>query len=167
MREAEAAVTEARRQLNEGEQGTRLAEADRGHAVRAMENLGQRRMRLEQERAGLNQPDPVQLAQAEEAAARAEDELEARQSRLADLQGRLPNLDAALRNAREALAGAHRRLTETRARYDALQQLQKRVQQSGEIGDWFTTQGLAEAKPLWQVIDVRRRLGNRRRGHPA
>ncbi|MDD5248288.1 MAG: chromosome segregation protein SMC [Rhodocyclaceae bacterium] len=154
VREAEAAVTESRRQLNQAEQGTRLAEADRGHAVRALENLGQRRVRLEQERAAIHQPDPVQLAQAEEAAARAEDELEARQSRLAGLQGRLPNLDAALRNAREALAGAHRRLTETRARYDALQQLQKRVQQSGEIGDWLKAQGLAEAKPLWQVIHV-------------
>jgi chromosome segregation protein len=154
VREAEAAVTEARRQLNEAEQGTRLAEADRGHAVRALENLGQRRVRLEQERAAFAQPDPVQLAQAEEAAARAEDELEARQSRLAELQGRLPQLDGALRSAREALALAHRQLAETRARYDALQQLQKRVQQNGEIGDWLKAQGLADAKPLWQVIHV-------------
>ncbi|HEX8961394.1 MAG TPA: chromosome segregation protein SMC, partial [Rhodocyclaceae bacterium] len=154
VREAEAAVTEARRQLNEAEQGTRLAEADRGHAVRAMENLGQRRARLEQERAAIEQPDPVQLAQAEEAAARAEEELEVRQSRLAELQGRLPQLEGALRGAREALAAAHRQLAETRARYDALQQLQKRVQQNGEIGDWLKAHGLADAKPLWQVIQV-------------
>ncbi|MBI4985612.1 MAG: chromosome segregation protein SMC [Rhodocyclales bacterium] len=154
VREAEAAVAEVRRQLNEAEQGTRLAEADRGHALRALENLGQRRQRLEAERAALAQPDALLLAQAEEAAARAEDELEARQSRLAALQAKLPELDAALRNAREALQGAHRRVTESRARYDALQQLQKRVQQSGEIGDWLHAHGLADAKPLWQSIHV-------------
>jgi len=154
VREAEAAVTEARRQLNEAEQGTRLAEADRGHAMRAMENLGQRRVRLEQERGALVQPDPVQLAQAEEASEAAADELETRQSQLAAWQGRLPGLDAALRSAREALQGAHRRVTEARARFDALQQLQKRVQQSGEIGDWLKNHGLAGAKPLWQSIQV-------------
>jgi chromosome segregation protein len=154
VREAEAAASEARRQLNEAEQGTRLAEADRGHAIRALENLGQRRVRLEAERAAIAQPDPLQLAQAEEAAARVEDELEARQSRLSALQVQLPELEAALRTAREALQGAHRSLTESRARYDALQQLQKRVAQSGEIGDWFKQHGLADAKPLWQGIHV-------------
>jgi len=154
VREAEAAVTEARRQLNEAEQGTRLAEADRGHAVRALDNLGQRRARLEEEHNALVQPDPVELAQAEESAARAEDELETRQSRLAGLQARLPELEAALRGTREALQAAHRRVTETRARYDALQQLQKRVQQTGEIGDWLKQHGLADAKPLWQVVQV-------------
>ena len=154
VHEAEAAVGEARRQLNEAEQGTRLAEADRGHALRAIENLSQRRLRLEQERGALGQPDPVQLAQAEESAAFAEEELETRQARLADLQGRVPQLESALRAAREALQAAHRRVTEARARYDALQQLQQRVQQNGEIGDWLKQQGLADAKPLWQVIQV-------------
>ena len=154
VQEAGTAVGEARRQLNEAEQGTRLAEADRGHAMRALENLAQRRGRLEEERKGYEQPDPVQLAQAEEAQMRAEAELEARQARLSELQIRQPELDAALRTAREALQGAHRRAAETRARHDALLQLQKRVQQNGEIGDWLKQQGLADAKPLWQVIQV-------------
>jgi chromosome segregation protein len=147
-------VAEARKALNEAEQGVRLAEADRGHAIRALDNLAQRRARLEQERAALGQPDPVQLAAAQEAEARAEDELAQQQQRLGEFQQSLPALEAALRGARERLQGAHRQLTESRARRDALQQLQSKVQQSGEIGDWLRQQNLAEAQPLWRAIQV-------------
>jgi hypothetical protein len=59
-----------------------------------------------------------------------------------------------LRAAREALQAAHRSLTETRARHDALAQLQAKVAQSGEIGEWLKARGLADAKPLWQAIQV-------------
>lgn len=151
---AGAQVTEARRALNEAEQGLRLAEADRGHAQRAIENLAGRRVRVEQERAGLVAPDPAQLAAAQEGEARAEDELVIQQERVAELQARIPELDGALRTARERLAVAHRQATEARARCDALKQLQSRVQQSGEIGDWLRQQGLDQAQPLWRAIQV-------------
>ncbi len=122
-----AQVGRGPRGLNEAEQGLRLAEADRGHAVRAIENFTGRRARLEQEKAALAQPDPVQLAAAQETEARAEEELAARQDRVAELQALLPSLDGALRAARERLAAAHRQATEARARHDALVQLQSRV----------------------------------------
>ncbi len=147
-------VAEARRGLNEAEQGLRLAEADRGHAVRAIENFAGRRMRLEQERAALTQPDPVQLAAAQETEVRAEEELAVQQDRVAELQALLPGLDGDLRSARERLAAAHRLATEARARRDALVQLQSRVQQSGEIGDWLKVHGLTDAQPLWRGIHV-------------
>jgi chromosome segregation protein len=151
---AGTAVAEARKALNDAEQGVRLAEADRGHALRALEGLGQRRARLEQERAALGQPDPAQLAAAQEAEARAEEELMLQQDRVGELQQQLPGLEGTLRAARERLQAAHRQLTESRARRDALQQLQSRVQQSGEIGDWLKQQNLADAQPLWRAIQV-------------
>jgi chromosome segregation protein len=147
-------VAEARKALNAAEQGVRLAEADRGHAVRALENLAQRRARLEQERAALGQPDPAQLAAAQGAETGAQAELTQQQTRVTELQQNLPGLEGALRSARERLQGAHRQLTESRARHDALQQLQSKVQQSGEIGDWLKQQGLADAQPLWRAIQV-------------
>jgi chromosome segregation protein len=63
-------VTEARRALSEAEQALRLAEADKGHAQRALENLVQRRTRLEQDRQALGAPDPALLAASQEANAR-------------------------------------------------------------------------------------------------
>jgi chromosome segregation protein len=148
------AVTEARRALNEAEQGARLAEADRGHALRAIENFTGRRQRLEQEKSALVPADAAQLAAAQEAEAQAGEELALQQERVGELQALLPGLEAGLRTARERLAGAHRQATEARARRDALQQLQSRVQQSGEIGDWLKQHGLADAQPLWRGIQV-------------
>ena len=147
-------VTDARRSLSEAEQALRLAEADKGHAQRALENLAQRRSRLEQDRQALGAPDPALLAASEEAEQRAEAALAVTQDRLATLQAALPNAEAQLRAAREALQAAHRSLTETRARHDALAHLQAKVAQSGEIGDWLKARNLADAKPLWQSIQV-------------
>ena len=147
-------VTEARRSLSEAEQALRLAEADRGHAQRALENLAQRRSRLEQDRQALGAPDPALLAASEEAEQRAEAALAVAQERLATLQAAVPTAETQLRTAREALQAAHRSLTETRARHDALAHLQAKVAQSGEIGDWLRARNLADAKPLWQSIQV-------------
>ena len=154
VKEAEAQAAEARKALNIAEQGLRLAEADRGHAVRAIDNLSQRRQRLDAERGALNAPDPVQLAQAQEAEAQAEVALDAAQEKLAELQARQPGLEAALRTAREALQAAHRNVTATRARHDALGQLQSRVGQGGDLAGWLKDLGLADATPLWQTLQV-------------
>ncbi len=154
VQSAGAEVTEARRALSEAEQALRLAEADRGHAQRAVENLAQRRARLEQDKQALGAPDPALLAASQEAEARSAEALEVAQDRLAALQSAVPTAEAALRAAREALQAAHRGLTETRARHDALVQLQSKVARGGEIGDWLKARGLADAKPLWQQIQV-------------
>ena len=154
VQEAAAQVTEARRTLNEAEQGLRLAEADRGHAMRAIENLSSRRGRLEQDKLALSAPDAASLQAALETERITEQDLATHQARIAELQAQLPECEAALRTARENLAQAHRQVTEIRARRDALQQLQSRVQQSGGIADWLAAQGLTDQQPLWRAIHV-------------
>ncbi|MBK7765633.1 MAG: chromosome segregation protein SMC [Sulfuritalea sp.] len=151
---AGAEVTEARRALSDTEQALRLAEADRGHAERALETLVQRRGRLEQDRQTLGAPDQALLVASRAAEARAEAALAATQGRLAVVQAAVPEAEERLRAARESLQKAHRSLTESRARHDALAQLQARVAQSGEIGDWLRARHLADARPLWQAIQV-------------
>ncbi|MCF8197656.1 MAG: chromosome segregation protein SMC [Sulfuritalea sp.] len=154
LAEAGSAVTEARRSLSEAEQALRLAEADKGHAVRALENLQQNRNRLEQDRQALGAPDPALLAASKTKEHEAESALAVAQERQATLQASVPEAEEQLRTAREALQNAHRKLTETRARHDALAQLQAKVAQSGEIGDWLKAHNLADARPLWQAIQV-------------
>jgi chromosome segregation protein len=151
---AGSAVADARRRLNEAEQALRLADADKGHAQRTLDTLNQRKARLETDRQALGAPDPAVLAAAQETEARCEDALAVAQERLAALQSAVPEAETRLRAARETLQAAHRRYTETRARHQALEQLQAKVAQSGEIGDWLKRHGLAEAKPLWQSIKV-------------
>lgn len=154
VREAEAQVAEARKAVNAAEQALRLAEADRGHALRALDNLAQRRSRLEAERSQLVAPDPALLASASEAEAQAEAALEAATAQVNVLQERQPTLDANLRERREQLAAAHRAVAAARARHDALVQLQSRVGQGGDLGDWLASLGLQEAEPLWQALEV-------------
>ncbi|MDP1527134.1 MAG: chromosome segregation protein SMC [Rhodocyclaceae bacterium] len=153
VKEAEHQVGETRKALNVAEQGLRLAEADRGHAVRAIDNLSQRRQRIDGEKAGLVAPDPVQLESAREAEGLAEASFEEAQERLGALQARQPELEAALRNAREGLQTAHRSVTSARARHDALAQLQARVG-SGDLAGWLADLDLKDAEPLWHAIQV-------------
>jgi chromosome segregation protein len=154
VKEAEAQAAEARKALNAAEQGLRLAEADRGHAVRALDNLAQRRGRIDAERAGFVAPDPAELAGAQEAEAMAEGALDQAQDQLAELQARQPELEAALRHARESLQTAHRSVTSAKARHDALAQLQARVGQGGDLSGWLSDLGLQDAEPLWHGLQV-------------
>ena len=59
-----------------------------------------------------------------------------------------------MRAAREALQAAHRRRPKRAPAATRWSQLQSRVQQSGEIGDWLKAHGLADAQPLWRGIQV-------------
>ncbi len=154
VRSAEEAVVAARRAVNAAEQGVRLGEANRIHAQRALEGYAQRRARLDQERVALGQPDPALLAASQQTQATSAAALAEQQQGLGEMQARLPDIEAQLRTSRERLQTAHRALAETRARRDALQQLQSRVQQNGKIGDWLARRGLAEAAPLWRSMQV-------------
>ena len=154
VRSAEEAVTTARRAVNEAEQGVRLGEANRIHAQRALEGYAQRRTRLDQEKMALGQPDPALLAASQQAQASAAAALAEQQQRLGEMQARAPGFEAQLRVSGERLQAAHRAHTETRARRDALQQLQSWVQQDGKIGDWLARRGLADAAPLWRAMQV-------------
>jgi len=147
-------LTDARRALSEAEQALKLADAEKSHAGRTLDSLTQRRERLEREKAALPQPDPVQLEIAQQRAAEAEELLEQQQAQLAELQNRLPELEAQVRQARERAQAANRQLTESRARCSALEQLQARVQQSGEMGPWLEARGLSNVPLLWQSIQV-------------
>jgi chromosome segregation protein len=147
-------VAEARRELSSAEQAVRLADAEKSHAQRALDQLAQRQTRLEADRAALGAPDPVMLAAAQEAEARADEQMAITQAQLTDLQDALPASEAALRAGREVLQLAHRAVTETRARHDALQALQAKVAQSGDMASWLARHGLVDAKPLWQSIQV-------------
>lgn len=154
VRLAGSEVAAARREQNQSEQTLRLAEADRGHAQRALESLAQRHARLEQDRLALGAPDPLLPASAQEHEMHSEAAVAAAQAQLALAQAAVPAAESEVRSARETLQAAHRRLTETRAQHGALEQLQAKVAPSGEIGTWLKARGLSDAKPLWQSIQV-------------
>ena len=157
VRNAEIASAAARRAVNEAEQGARLSEANRIHAQRALDGYAQRRARLDQEREAIDQPDHKKLEANRASMANAEGALALLQQRQVETQQRLPVLEGRSGATREKLQAAHRTLADTRARRDALRQLQSRVMQHGgveKLGEWLERLGLAAATPLWREIQV-------------
>ncbi|MBS0542858.1 MAG: chromosome segregation protein SMC, partial [Proteobacteria bacterium] len=153
-RSADATMSTARRELAQTEQHLRVEEANRASALRALDALQQRRGRLEAERGNIVGPDAQAVAEREARLETLQDMLEARQHELADLQGRLPGTQAALKAAVERERATQQRLTELRARRDALVQLQARVQSQGKLGDWLKGHGFDTLPPLWRSLRV-------------
>lgn len=151
---SDAKVAAARREVAQTEQQLRVEDANRASALRALEALTQRRTRLESERGTLSGPDELALAQSEARTQSLQAQLEALQDTLAELQQDQPAAQAALKAALEHERSTQRRLTELRARRDALVQIQARVQSQGRLGDWLKRHGLSDLAPLWRSIQV-------------
>ncbi|ANQ85195.1 chromosome segregation protein [Azoarcus olearius] len=151
---AETTVNSARRELAQTEQQLRVEEANRASAQRALDALQQRRARLEGERGNIQGPDERDLEEREARMEMLQEALEERQHDLSALQSRLPDAQGALKSALDHERAVQRRLTELRARREALVQLQAKVQSQGKLGDWLRRHGLAELPPLWRVLRV-------------
>jgi chromosome segregation protein len=154
LRLAEGTSAALRRELAQSEQLLRVEETKRASALRALEGLAQRRERLERELDGIEAPDQRSVVEREERLEASRAALEATQEYLAALQHTLPEAQATLRAALDDERQAQRRLTELRARRDALVQLQHKVHSAGALGDWLKRHGYAALEPLWQTIRV-------------
>jgi len=151
---AEATMVAARRELGQTEQQLRVEEANRAAAARALDALRQRRARLESEGEQIDGPDEQTLVEFEARVEALSDALEIKQEALADAQSRQPDAQLALKSALDGERQVQRRLTELRARRDALVQLQAKVQSQGRLGDWLKRHGLGDLTPLWQGVRV-------------
>ena len=151
---ADTTVAAARRELAQTEQHLRVEEANRASAARALDALQQRRTRLDGEAGGIQGPDERALAVQEARVDTLSEAHERGQQELAEIQARAPAAQAGLKSALEHERLVQRRLTELRARRDALVQLQAKVQSQGQLGDWLKRHGLAALAPLWRELRV-------------
>lgn len=153
-RGADATVAATRRELAQTEQLLRVAEANHASATRALDNLGQRRARLEADRDGIAGPDPVLLEERGSRVEALQDVLADRQGQLADAQSRFTDAQAALKAALADERRVQQESSALRARHDALVQLQAGVQSRGQLGEWLKRHGLSDLAPLWRGIRV-------------
>ncbi len=151
---ADTTVTAARRELSQTEQHLRVEEANRASAARALDALQQRRARLEGEANNIQGPDEQALAVHEARVETLAEAHEHAQHEYTELQSRLPDAQAALKAALDHERQVQRRLTELRARRDALVQLQAKMQSQGQLGDWLKRHGLAALEPVWRALRV-------------
>lgn len=142
------------RELAQTEQHMRVEETRRANALRTLEGLDQRRLRLAQEAAAVTLPDEALVTTGEAQLAALLQAQAGTQNELQDCQRDLPGIQQHLRETREAERLAQGRQTQARARRDALLQLQHKVQHQGALGEWLQGHGMADLQPLWKSIKV-------------
>jgi chromosome segregation protein len=151
---AETTVNAARRELGQTEQQLRVEETRRASAARALDAIEQRKLRLQTESGQIEGPDEVAVATRQARVDSLEESLHGLHASLERCQQRLPEEQAGLKLALDEDRAVQRRITEHRARRDALAQLQARVQSQGKLGDWLKRHGLEGLQPLWRGLRV-------------
>lgn len=151
---AQSTVRSLRHELGSAEQQARVEDTHRASALRALEALAMRRARLESERHSLQAPDAELLASTELACEMARERVDTLQNELETATDGLPATLAAQRAAQERERQVLRELTEAQARHAALARIQQKAAAPEALAGWLRQQGLAETKPLWQVLRV-------------
>ena len=136
------------------QQQLQLADTQREHLQRAIQQLESRRLRLLLEKDNLPRPDDGALQQAQQQLAKLEAERAAQIQQLANLQEQLPLADDERRNQQTSLQQQERVLAQTEARLDALQQLQQHIDTDKNLNDWLQQHQLGKLPRLWQSIRI-------------
>ena len=136
------------------QQQLQLADTQREHIQRNVQQLDSRRARLLLEQDNLPQVDTAALAQAQQQLAELEAERNAQQQQLAQLQEQLPAADAARSSQRIAVQELERQLAQVEAKLAALTQLQNQVDNDKNLKQWLTHHQLDQLPRLWQSISI-------------
>ncbi|MFZ3018631.1 MAG: chromosome segregation protein SMC [Gallionella sp.] len=136
------------------QQQLQLADTQRGHVQRNLQQFESRRMRLLMEKDNLPRIDDEALRAAQEEQAALEMQRGEQVERLAQLQEQLPQADNERRNQRGSLQQQERMLAQTEARLTALQQLQQRIDNDQKLNAWLQQHQLDRLPRLWQSIRI-------------
>ncbi|MBI5660219.1 MAG: chromosome segregation protein SMC [Nitrosomonadales bacterium] len=136
------------------QQQLQLAETQREHIQRNLQQLDSRRSRLLLEQDNLPQPNTDALALAQQQAAELEAGRIAQQQQLAQLQEQLPGADAARHSQRVAAQELERQLAQVEAKLAALDQLQQQIDNDKNLKQWLADHRLDKLPRLWQSIGI-------------
>ncbi len=136
------------------QQQLQLAETQREHIQRNVQQLDSRRSRLLLEQDNLPQPNTEALTQAQQQTAELETERNAQQQQLAQLQEQLPEADAARHSQRVAAQELERQLAQVEAKLAALKQLQQQIGNDENLKQWLASHQLDKQPRLWQSIRI-------------
>jgi chromosome segregation protein len=136
------------------QQQLQLAETQREHIQRNVQQLEGRRSRLLLEQDNLPRPDTEALAQAQQQIVELGIERDAQQQQLAQLQEQLPGADSARRSQRIAAQELERQLAQVEAKLSALKQLQQQTDNDKNLKQWLAAHQLDNLPRLWQSIRI-------------
>ncbi len=153
-RRAQQQHAEVQRAQMQLQQQLQLAESQRANLQRNLQQLDARRARLLLEKDNLPRPDSEGLQQTQQQAAELEMQRDEQHAMLATLQAQLPDADEVRRQQRLELQQQERLLAQTEARLQALQQLQRQLDNDKNLTTWLQRHQLENLPRLWQAIRI-------------
>ncbi|HRF74737.1 MAG TPA: chromosome segregation protein SMC, partial [Accumulibacter sp.] len=148
------AVSRQRAAIAQAEQRLHVEQANRGHAQRSLQTIASRRQRLTGEREAMPAPDHGELAARQEELVEVRERISAAQEQQQDRQHQLPRLEQQRRQVLGEVQQAQKERAEANARRSALQQLQQRLQNNGQLDDWLRRHHLQHGEALWKSLQV-------------
>lgn len=152
--QAQEEVNRQRAEIVRAEQQLQIEQANLGHAQRSLQIIAGRRERLAQEREALPVPDSAEFEFKQEELAELRERIAEAQEQQAVMQRELPQFEQQRRDVLAEVQHAQKERAEAHARRAALEQLQRRVQGDGKLGDWLRRHGLDQRQPLWKSLHV-------------
>ena len=152
--EAQDEVNCQRSDLAQADKRLQVEIANRGHAQRSLQIIAGRRERLQQEREALPVPDSAEYEFKQESLAELRERIAEAQEEVIRHQKELPQLEQQRREILLQVQHAQKERAEVHARRTALEQLQKRVQGDGKLGDWLHRHRIDNRHPLWKSLHV-------------
>ena len=152
--EAQDEVNRQRNDLAQADKRLQVEIANRGHAQRSLQIIAGRRERLQQEREALPVPDSAEYECKQESLAELRERIADAQEEVVRHQKELPQLEQQRREILLQVQQAQKERAEVHARRMALEQLQKRVQGDGKLGDWLHRHRIDNRHPLWKSLHV-------------
>ncbi|MEI7613411.1 MAG: chromosome segregation protein SMC [Betaproteobacteria bacterium] len=158
---AEAAYAQAQEDVNQqrsvvaqADQRLQVELANRGHSQRSLQIIAGRRDRLNQEREALPEPDSAEFEFKQEMLLELREKIADAQESLVLKQQELPRFEQQRREVLIEVQQVQKERAEAHARRAALEQLQKRVQGDGKLGEWLRRHHLDKLEPLWKSLHV-------------
>jgi len=154
LRQAQQAVGEAQREFSNAEQNRQVDETHLAHAKKTLQQLEERKERLDRELAQLPRPDAAALSAKEVELSNLAEALAQARMQLESHDAELPALDQARSRTASELDEARREYHRLEAELSALQKLQESLKADEKLGDWLARHNLGEAARIWQRLDV-------------
>ena len=151
---AQEEVNRQRAGIAQAEQRLQVEQANRGHAQRSLQIIAGRRERLALEREALPVPDHAEFEFKQEELAALRERIAGAQATQAAQQQALPQFEQQRREVLAEVQHTQKERAEAHARRTALEQLQRRVQDDGKLGDWLRRHHLEHRQPLWKSLHV-------------
>ncbi len=153
-RAAQERYNEVQREHLQLQQQLQLAETQQTHIQRNLQQLEARKARLQQEHDGLPQADSESLQQLQQQLVEMEAERSEQEQKLTELQTQLPVADEHRRSAQLTVQEAERQWAQVEARLNALEQLQRQIDQDKNLKSWLAKYQLENLPHLWQAIRI-------------